>query len=103
MTDPAPQDGSLVDVLLYVAAQSPSSMRARANLEALLAGYDRARMRVRVIDVADDVTAAEEDRVVFTPTLIVRARGLEARAMGDLGNTAAATGVLDISGLEKTG
>ncbi len=103
MTDTSEGDGSLVDVVLYVAAQSPSSMRARVNLETLLAGYDRARMRLRVIDVADDVTAAEEDRVVFTPTLVVRARGLEARAMGDLGDAAAAAGVLDISGLEKTG
>ena len=93
----------MVDLVLYVAAQSAASLRARANLEALLAGYDRARVRLRVKDVAADVQDAEDDHVVFTPTLIVRSRGLEARALGDLGDTAATAGLLNIGGLEKTG
>jgi hypothetical protein len=92
-----------VDLVLWVAAQSASSLRARANLETLLAGYDRTRVRLVVKDVAHDVQDAEDDHVVFTPTLIVRARGLEARAVGDLADTAAAAGLLNIGGLEKTG
>jgi hypothetical protein len=92
-----------VELVLYVAARSAASLRARANLEALLAGYDRSRVRLQVKDVADAVQDAEEDHIVFTPTLIVRARGLEARAVGDLGDAAATAGLLNIGGLEKTG
>ncbi len=60
------------DLVLYVAPQSPASVRARRNLEALLDEYEEDRIRLVVRDVASDPELAESDRVVFTPTLIVR-------------------------------
>lgn len=76
-------------------------MRARRNLEALLAEYDPERIRLVVRDVSGDFEHAESDRVVFTPTLIVRAGGAVARVVGDLVDATAITNVLTMGGLEK--
>ena len=92
-----------VELVLYVAGQSPSSVRARRNLERLLAGHAGADVHVEIRDVAEDVDAAERDHVVFTPTLIVRAGGIETRALGDLADGSAVSGILTLGGVEKTG
>lgn len=87
--------------MLYVAPRSPASVRARRNLEALLADYDGAQVRLVIRDVAVDPLQAETDRVVFTPTLIVRIGGAVARVVGDLVDVSAITNVLSMGGLEK--
>jgi circadian clock protein KaiB len=89
------------DLVLYVAPQSPASVRARRNLEALLDEYDEDRIRLVVRDVASDFELAESDHVVFTPTLIVRSGGAVARVVGDLVDATAITNVLTMGGLEK--
>jgi len=93
----------IVELVLYVAGQTAASVRARRNLESLLAGHAGAGIRVEIKDVAVDVEAAERDRVVFTPTLIVRAGGVETRALGDLADGSALAGILTLGGVEKTG
>ena len=92
---------SHVDLVLWVAPQSPASVRARRNLEALLAEYDPARIRLAVRDVASDFERAESDRVVFTPTLIMRMGGAVSRVVGDLVDASAIINVLTMGGLEK--
>ena len=92
-----------VELILYLAGQTAASVRARRNLEALVAGHAGADIRVEIKDVADDVEAAERDHVVFTPTLIVRAGGIETRAIGDLADGSALSGILTLGGVEKTG
>jgi hypothetical protein len=87
--------------VLYVAPQSPASVRARRNLEALLAEYSEGSIRLVVRDVASDAEQAETDRVVFTPTVIVRIGNLVARVVGDLVDSTAITNVLTMGGLEK--
>lgn len=76
-------------------------MRARRNLEALLAEYDGAQVRLVVRDVASDTDNAEADRVVFTPTLIVRIGDAVSRVVGDLVDASTITNVLAMGGLEK--
>ena len=92
-----------VELILYLAGQTAASVRARRNLEALVAGHAGADISIEIKDVADDVDAAERDHVVFTPTLIVRAGGIETRAIGDLADGSALNGVLTLGGVEKTG
>ena len=48
-----------------------------------------------------DAELAEADRVVFTPTLIVRTGGAVARVVGDLVDASAVTNMLTMGGLEK--
>jgi KaiB domain len=88
-------------MVLYVATPSSASVRARRNLEALLAEYDEARIRLAVRDVSTNFEQAESDRVVFTPTLIVHIGGVVARVIGDLVDASAVTNVLTMGGLEK--
>lgn len=76
-------------------------MRARRNLEALLAEYDGAQVNLVVRDVAADTDEAEADRVVFTPTLIVRCGDAVSRVVGDLVDASTITNVLAMGGLEK--
>jgi hypothetical protein len=87
--------------VLYVAPQSPASMRAQRNLEALLHDYDGTQVSLVVRDVARDFELAESDRVIFTPTLIVHMGGVVARVVGDLMDPTAVTNVLNMGGLEK--
>lgn len=99
-TGPGSRDGP--DLVLYVTPDSPASLRARRTLEALLDGLGVGRARLQVRDVSEDPQKAEEDRVVFTPVLIVRTPGVEARAIGDLADAAAVASVLNMGGLETT-
>jgi hypothetical protein len=89
-----------VELVLYVAGQAPACLRARQNLDRLLAGQGQADVRLEVRDVAEDVEAAERDHVVFTPTLIVRAGRVETRALGDLRDPASVEAILALA-LEK--
>jgi circadian clock protein KaiB len=90
-----------VDLVLYVAPNSPASVRARRNLEALLHEYDETSVTVVVRDVATEPGLAESDHVIFTPTLIVRCGHAVARVVGDLADRNAITSVLTLGGLEK--
>jgi hypothetical protein len=93
--------GLPVELVLYVAPGSPACTRARVNLEAALGGYDPSRFRLTVCDVSQDVEEAERDRIVFTPTLLLRgvAGGC---VVGDLSLGGAVDALLCLAGLEKT-
>ena len=90
-----------VGLVLYVAPQSPASVRAQRNLEMLLHDYDATRVSLTIRDVARDFELAETDRVIFTPTLIVHIGGVVARVVGDLMDPTAVANVLNMGGLEK--
>ena len=91
-----------VELVLYVAGQTAACVRARRNLDRLLADHAPAEVRLEVREVAEHVEAAERDHVVFTPTLILRAGGVETRAVGDLADAAALHGILTLA-RESTG
>jgi len=90
-----------VGLVLYVAPDSPASVRARRNLEELLHEYDDTSVTLVVRDVAADTGLAETDRVIYTPPLIVHFGGVVARVVGDLADRNAVTSVLAMGGLEK--
>ena len=58
-------------------------------------------MNLVVRDVAEDAIQAEADRIVFTPTLVIRSGDAVARIVGDLVDVSAITNVLAMGGLEK--
>jgi circadian clock protein KaiB len=56
---------------LYVANESPNSVRARANLEAICREYlVEGRYHLAVIDILKDPLRALDDGILVTPTLI---------------------------------
>lgn len=89
--------------MLYISPDSRLSMKARRNLERVLSGYDPESVRLEIRDVTRDALLAEADRVVFTPTLLVRGPAASAAwIVGDLGDPEIIVNLLRMGGLERT-
>ena len=91
----------LVELTLYVSARSAASLRAQARIEKALAEFDASRIRFEVLDVARAVRQAEEDRVVFTPTLVKRRPDPPAWFVGEAGGEMMAA-LLASCGVERS-
>ncbi len=72
---------------LYVAGQSPKSLRAFANLTTLCEEHLAGRYEIEVIDLVDDPSLARSDDILAIPTLVRRLPAPERRIIGDLSNT----------------
>jgi len=99
---PAPAEdggGEAVDLALYVTSASAASLRARRSMERVLTGYAGCPIRYTVRDVADDPRQAEEDRIVFAPTLVKRHPGPRTWVLGDLGDAAIVVDLLQVCGV----
>ena len=81
---PAEAGGPVLDLVLYVSPRSPASARARRRMEEVLTEFDTAAVKFEVCDLFKNVASAEEDRVVFTPTLVKRRPLPRAWILGDL-------------------
>jgi circadian clock protein KaiB len=80
----APADPPALELLLYVGdAAAERSRRAVANLRALV-GRMPAEPRVEVVDVTRTPDAAERERILATPTLVLRGPLGTRRVIGDL-------------------
>lgn len=91
-----------VDLTLYVSAASLASMRALRALEQLLLQYDPDEVRLRVVDLAKDPSGADEDdRIVFTPTLVQRYPAPRIRVLGNLTNTQVVVDMLEAAGCHR--
>ena len=80
-----PQPPPAFELVLYVSPGSPASARAQRNIQELLGRLDRRRVDLDVRDVSEDADRAEADRILFTPTLVVR-KPLLTWIVGDLNN-----------------
>jgi KaiB domain len=74
-----------VELVLYVSPASPASARAQRNIHELIARLGAAKVDLDVCDVSADAERAEADRILFTPTLVVRGP-LLTWIVGDLTN-----------------
>jgi circadian clock protein KaiB len=72
---------------LYVAGQTPKSIRAFANLKVLCEEHLKGRYRIEVIDLLEHPEMARGDQIVAIPTLIVKLPLAVQRIIGDLSNT----------------
>jgi len=88
------------DLVLYVSPDSHASLKARTNLAAILERYGPARVRFEVCDVSREPTKAEEDRILFTPTLVLKATP-KTWIVGDLSDHAAVVQLLRTAGIEE--
>jgi CheY-like chemotaxis protein len=88
------------DLVLYVSPDSPSSHRARRNVEKLLERFPTDRLAFQVVDLASDPQRAEEDNIVFTPTLLKRRPDPRAWILGDLGDPGVVVDLLHMCGIE---
>ena len=89
-----------VELTLYISPTSPPSMKARRNLERIIADFPAARIRFEVLDLAREPERAESDNVVFTPTLVKRRPEPRAWFLGDLSDRRVVADLLHMCGIE---
>jgi circadian clock protein KaiB len=72
---------------LYVAGQSPRSLRAFANLTRVCEEHLRGRYEIEIIDLVEHPGLAHSDDIIALPTLIRRLPEPLRKIIGDLSNT----------------
>ena len=72
---------------LYVAGQTPKSIRAFDNLNVLCEKHLKGRYRIEVIDLLENPQMARGDQIVAVPTLVRDLPGPVRKIIGDLSNT----------------
>jgi circadian clock protein KaiB len=72
---------------LYVAGQSPKSLRAFANLKDLCEQHMPGRYEIEIIDLVEDPALAQADDILAVPTLVRRLPAPLRKIIGDLSNT----------------
>jgi circadian clock protein KaiB len=86
--DTAVADGREVwHLRLYVAGQSPKSLRAFANLKDLCDEHLTGRYELEVIDLVEQPARARADDILAIPTLVRRLPAPLRKIIGDLSNT----------------
>ena len=72
---------------LYVAGQTPKSIRAFANLKVLCEEHLNGRYQIEVIDLLEHPDRARGDQIVATPALVVKLPTAVRKIIGDLSDT----------------
>jgi len=72
---------------LYVAGQTPKSVRAFANLKVLCDTHLQGRYQIEVIDLLEHPEMARGDQILALPTLVVKLPTPVRKIIGDLSNT----------------
>jgi circadian clock protein KaiB len=57
-------------IKLYVIGQTPSSVKATVNLRTLLEDQFKSQYALEVIDLLENPSLAEEDKILATPTAV---------------------------------
>ena len=91
-----PRKPAVWNLRLYVAGQTPKSLRAFANLKALCEGHLKGRYQIEVIDLVEHPQLARGDQIVAIPTLVRKLPFPVRKIIGDLSNTAGVLVGLDL-------
>jgi circadian clock protein KaiB len=82
-----PRKPEVFKLRLYVAGQTPKSIRAFANLEVLCEEHLKGRYLIEVIDLLEHPEMARGDQIVAIPTLVLKLPQAVRKIIGDLSNT----------------
>jgi circadian clock protein KaiB len=85
---------------LYVAGQTPKSIRAFANLKALCEEHLKDSYQIEVIDLLERPQLARGDQIVAIPTLVRRLPPPVRKIIGDLADTVRVLVGLDVQPAE---
>ena len=72
---------------LYIAGNSPNSVRALANLRAICSEHFAARHELEIVDMLQHPLRALADGIIVTPTLVKLGPLPVRRLIGDLSDT----------------
>ena len=82
-----PSGEGTVELRLYIAGQSPRSVRALENLRSVCDEHLAGRYQVEVIDLLENPALARGDEIVAVPTLVRKLPEPIRRIIGDLSDT----------------
>ena len=82
----AAADPELWDLRLYVAGQSPKSMRAFTNLKSFCEKHLAGRFRIEVVDLLKNPQLAAGDQILAIPTLVRKVPAPMRKIIGDMSN-----------------
>ena len=85
--EPAHRKPVVWNLRLYVAGQTPKSIRAFANLKVLCEEHLKGRYQIDVIDLREHPQLARSDQLVAVPTLVRRLPPPLRTIIGDLSNS----------------
>ena len=85
---------------LYVAGQTPKSIRAFANLKVLCETHLKGRYQIEVIDLLERPQLARGDQIIAIPTLVRKLPEPFRKIIGDLSNTERVLVGLDVREVE---
>src|SRR5450432_751571 len=84
---PAARKPVIWNLRLYVAGQTPKSVRAIANLKAMCEEHLKGRYQIELIDLRKNPQLARGDQIVAIPTLVRRLPQPLRTVIGDLSNS----------------
>ena len=87
---------------LYVTGTSPRTRQAIENLQRICEQELRDRYQLEIIDVLEQPQAAEDDRILATPTLIKQLPPPLRRVIGDLSDKEKVLFGLEVSPLDDS-
>ena len=83
----APTDRGVWHLRLYVAGQSPKSVRAFGNLKRLCEEHLAGRYEIEIIDLVEHPSLALSDDILAIPTVVRRLPAPLRRVIGDLSDS----------------
>jgi circadian clock protein KaiB len=105
MTDKQEQKTPIPDtwqLRLYVAGQTPNSIRAFANLKKICEEHLKGKYEIEVIDLCKNPQLAAGDQILAIPTLVRKLPEPIKKIIGDLSNTERVLVGLDIRSKPQT-
>jgi len=84
---PTPEKPEFWKLRLYVAGQTPKSIRAFANLKVLCEEHLKGRYQIEVVDLRKHPQLARGDQIVAVPTLVRRLPSPVRTIIGDLSDS----------------
>lgn len=81
------QDEKQWELRLYVAGQTPNSLKAFENLKKICEEHLAGQYRIEVIDLIENPTLARGDQILAVPTLVRKLPEPVKKIIGDLSNT----------------
>jgi circadian clock protein KaiB len=82
----ATEDEEVWVLRLYVAGQSPKSLRAFSNLKSLCEEHLAGRHEIEIVDLVEHPSRASSDDIIAIPTLVRRLPTPLRKVIGDLSN-----------------
>ena len=90
------------ELRLYVAGQTPNSMKAFANLKKICEEHLKGKYTIEVVDLLKNPQLAAGDQILAIPTLVRKLPEPIRKIIGDLSNTERVLVGLDIRSKSQT-